>query len=63
VQQVASRRVIQIEAVFMLIFGTLGKFGALFTTIPDPVVGGVFLVMFGKAYGLFNYHKFYSSIV
>ena len=35
-------------AVFLLLFGMLGKFGALFVTIPDPVIGGVFLVMFGK---------------
>jgi len=46
--QVASRRVIQVEAVYMLLFGMLGKFGALFVTIPEPVIGGVFLVMFGK---------------
>jgi len=45
--QVASRRVIQVEAAYMLLFGLLGKFGALFVTIPAPVVGGVFLVMFG----------------
>ena len=32
----------------MLLLGCLGKFGALFVTIPDPVVGGVFMVTFGK---------------
>jgi len=46
--QVASRRVIQVEAVYMLLFGMIGKFGALFVTIPQPVIGGVFLVMFGE---------------
>ena len=46
--QVASRRVIQVEAIFMLLFGMIGKFGALFVTIPEPVIGGVFLVMFGE---------------
>jgi len=46
--QVASRRVIQVEAVYMLLFGMIGKFGALFVTIPEPVIGGVFLVMFGE---------------
>jgi len=45
--QVASRRVIQVEALLMLLLGLLGKFGAIFVTIPDPVIGGVFLVMFG----------------
>lgn len=32
----------------MILLGCLGKFGALFVTIPKPVVGGMFLVMFGK---------------
>ena len=38
---------VQFGAVFMVFLGMLGKFGALFTTIPDPIVGGVFMVMFG----------------
>jgi nucleobase transporter 1/2 len=47
--QVGSRRVIQVAGLIIMIFGMIGKFGALFVTIPDPVVGGVFLVMFGEA--------------
>ena len=47
--QVGSRRVLQLAAIFLLFFGMLGKFGALFVTIPDPVMGGVFLIMFGKS--------------
>lgn len=31
----------------MVIMGVFGKAGAIFTTIPSPVVGGMFLVMFG----------------
>ena len=46
--QVASRRVIQTGAVIMLIMGCFGKFGALFVTIPNPIIGGVFIVMFGQ---------------
>ncbi|XP_068231688.1 solute carrier family 23 member 2-like isoform X2 [Palaemon carinicauda] len=46
VTKVASRRVLQYGAVIMTIFGIFGKFGALFITIPDPVVGGIFCVMF-----------------
>lgn len=40
----------------MMFLGILGKFGALFTTIPDPIVGGVFMVMFGMitAVGISN---------
>jgi len=40
--------VLQLAGVGLLFFGMLGKFGALFVTIPDPVMGGVFLIMFGK---------------
>jgi xanthine/uracil permease len=32
----------------MIVLGCFGKFGALFVTIPEPVVGGMFLVMFGE---------------
>ena len=37
-------------------FGLLGKIGALFVSIPDPIVGGVFMVMFGMiaAVGISN---------
>lgn len=44
--QVGSRRVIQYGAGVMIICGVLGKFGAIFVTIPEPVVGGIFCVMF-----------------
>uniref|UniRef100_H2YFV9 Solute carrier family 23 member 2 n=1 Tax=Ciona savignyi TaxID=51511 RepID=H2YFV9_CIOSA len=47
ITKVGSRRVVQTGAVIMLILAVIGKFGALFTTIPDPVVGGMFCVMFG----------------
>ncbi|XP_064100264.1 solute carrier family 23 member 1-like isoform X2 [Macrobrachium nipponense] len=56
VTKVASRRVVQYGAVIMTIFSIIGKFGALFITIPEPVVGGVFCVMFSMitAVGLSN---------
>jgi nucleobase transporter 1/2 len=31
----------------MIILALFGKFGALFSTIPQPVIGGVFVVLFG----------------
>ena len=36
--------------------GVVGKIGALFVSIPDPIVGGVFMVMFGMiaAVGISN---------
>ena len=40
----------------MIVLGLLSKFGALFTLIPGPIVGGIFYVMFGMiaAVGLSN---------
>ena len=47
---------IQFGAIVMIFVGVLGKIGALFVTIPDPIVGGVFMVMFGMiaAVGISN---------
>ncbi|XP_055586153.1 solute carrier family 23 member 2 [Uranotaenia lowii] len=54
VTKVGSRRVIQWAALIMIMQGVLNKFGAVFIMIPDPVVGGIFCVMFGMiaAFGL-----------
>ena len=40
----------------LIVVGVVGKFGAFFVTIPDPIVGGVFMVMFGiiAAVGISN---------
>jgi len=45
--RVGSRRVVQMGAVLMMAFAAFGKFGALFTTIPQPIVGGMYCAMFG----------------
>ncbi|XP_066184966.1 solute carrier family 23 member 1 isoform X4 [Sylvia atricapilla] len=54
--QVGSRRVIQYGAGIMLLLGTVGKFTALFASLPDPVLGGMFCTLFGMitAVGLSN---------
>jgi len=56
ITKVGSRRVIQYAAVIMIIFGVVSKFGAVFLTIPTPIIGGIFCVMFGiiTAVGLSN---------
>jgi len=48
--------VIQVAALIAIVFGVIGKVGALFATIPEPIVGGVFYVMFGliTAVGISN---------
>ncbi|MEZ4225703.1 MAG: solute carrier family 23 protein [Polyangiaceae bacterium] len=45
--RVGSRRVVQMGALLMIVFGAVAKFGALFTTIPEPIVGGMYCTLFG----------------
>jgi len=52
ITRVGSRRVIQFGALFMSLVGIIGKFGALFITIPDPVIGGNFIALFGLLIGV-----------
>ncbi|XP_050409384.1 solute carrier family 23 member 1 [Patella vulgata] len=52
ITKVGSRVVIQVGAVIMIILGCFTKFGALFVTLPDPIVGGMFIVMFGMVTGV-----------
>lgn len=54
--RVASRQVFQIGGILMLVFGSIGKIGAIFATIPSPVVGAMYIGLFGMiaAVGLSN---------
>jgi xanthine/uracil permease len=45
--KVASRRVIRAGAIVMLIIPVVGKFGAVLATLPQPVVGAMFVGLFG----------------
>lgn len=45
--RVGSRRVIQIAAGFMIFFSILGKFGALFASIPFTIFAAVYCILFG----------------
>uniref|UniRef100_A0A8C0JF85 Solute carrier family 23 member 2 n=1 Tax=Chelonoidis abingdonii TaxID=106734 RepID=A0A8C0JF85_CHEAB len=56
ITKVGSRRVIQYGAAFMLLLGMIGKFSALFASLPDPVLGALFCTLFGMitAVGLSN---------
>lgn len=40
---------IQYGAGIMLLLGTIGKFTALFASLPDPVLGGMFCTLFGNS--------------
>ncbi len=44
--KVGSRRVIQVAGLVMLGFGVVGKAGAIFVSLPDPILGGMFLFLF-----------------
>lgn len=54
--QVGSRIVIVTAGCVLLLMGMFGKIGAAFATIPTPVIGGMFIVMFGviSAVGISN---------
>ncbi|KAG8579258.1 hypothetical protein GDO81_010778 [Engystomops pustulosus] len=56
ITKVGSRRVVQYGAGIMFILGTIGKFTALFASVPDPILGGMFCTLFGMitAIGLSN---------
>jgi uracil-xanthine permease len=45
--RVASRRVVRCGAIVMLIIPIIGKFSALLATLPQPVVGAMFVGLFG----------------
>ncbi|XP_053399261.1 solute carrier family 23 member 1-like [Mercenaria mercenaria] len=52
ITKVGSRIVVQIAACIMIVLGCFGKFGAVFASIPQPIVGGVFMVTFGMITGV-----------
>ena len=46
----------------MLIIGMIGKIGVFFASMPEPIIGGMYLVMFGiiAAVGISNLQVFLS---
>ncbi|KAJ0960398.1 hypothetical protein J5N97_001760 [Dioscorea zingiberensis] len=44
--RVGSRRVVQISAGFMIFFSILGKFGAVFASIPAPIIAALYCIFF-----------------
>nr|GEY02484.1 putative nucleobase-ascorbate transporter 10 [Tanacetum cinerariifolium] len=45
--RVGSRHVIQISAAFMIFFSVIGKFGAIFASIPLPIAAALYCIFFG----------------
>jgi nucleobase transporter 1/2 len=54
--RVASRRVVRAGAIVMLVLPIFGKFGATLATMPQPVIGAMYVGLFGMiaAVGLSN---------
>ncbi|XP_056005753.1 uncharacterized protein LOC125657493 isoform X2 [Ostrea edulis] len=50
--RVASRHVFVCVALVYILFGIIGKFSAIFITIPHPVLGGALIIMFGMFNGV-----------
>ncbi|KMZ69528.1 Nucleobase ascorbate transporter [Zostera marina] len=44
--RIGSRRVIKISAGFMIFFSIMGKFGALFASIPMPIFAAIYCILF-----------------
>ena len=40
------------SGVIFMLLGVIGKFGAVLTTVPDPIVGGINLVAFGLVFAV-----------
>jgi solute carrier family 23 (nucleobase transporter), member 1 len=57
--RVASRYVVNIGVVILILMGIIGKFGGLVATIPGAIVGGLYCTLFGliAAIGISNSAK------
>ncbi|KAG9490434.1 hypothetical protein GDO78_006005 [Eleutherodactylus coqui] len=64
ITKVGSRLVMQTAGILLIVLGLFGKFGAIFITIPEPVIGGMFMVMFGMiaAVGMSNLQELDQTI-
>ncbi|MDW7650639.1 MAG: solute carrier family 23 protein [Bacillota bacterium] len=56
---VASRYVVNIGAVVLILLGIFGKFGGIVATVPSPIIGGLYCALFGliAAIGISNAAK------
>ncbi|KAK9054511.1 hypothetical protein SSX86_025589 [Deinandra increscens subsp. villosa] len=52
VTRIGSRRVVQISAGFMIFFSVLGKFGAVFASIPSPIIAALYCLFFAYVGGV-----------
>lgn len=50
ITRVGSRRVVRMGGIIFIILGLFPKFAAIITAMPDPVLGGTAIVMFGSIF-------------
>lgn len=50
--KVASRYVVMLGAIVLIVLGFVTKIGALIATIPAPIVGGIYMALFGLIAGV-----------
>ena len=50
--QIASRHVYLITGIILVVFGVIGKFCALMSSVPLPVIGGIGLVAIGMYFSV-----------
>ncbi|XP_078527780.1 solute carrier family 23 member 1-like [Lissotriton helveticus] len=52
ITKVGSRIVLIVAGILAILVGVISKIGAVFSTLPSPVIGGLFIVMFGVLTGV-----------
>ncbi|XP_021369666.1 solute carrier family 23 member 1-like isoform X2 [Mizuhopecten yessoensis] len=62
ITKVGSRQVFLLTGIIYIVFGLIGKFSAVFITIPYPVLGGALVVMFGMFIGVVLSNLQYVSL-
>lgn len=62
ITKVGSRQVFLLTGIIYIAFGLIGKFSAVFITIPHPVLGGALIVMFGMFIGVVLSNLQYVSL-
>ncbi|XP_071173486.1 solute carrier family 23 member 1-like isoform X1 [Mytilus edulis] len=62
ITKVASRRVTQVLAIQLIVCAIIGKFGAVFVTIPYPVLGGSAILSFGLFLGIVMSYMQYTDM-
>ena len=53
--QVGSRFVMQLAGIILIIMAILGRVGAVFCLIPEPIIGGLATISLGAVFGEYKF--------